>query len=374
MTFRSFYGSTPGEALAAARRELGPEAVVLAAREATRPASGQARFEVICGILPGEMAVGIPAAPQEDDGTDELNREPAGEGESVLSQFRRRVRTFRLNEPSGAANSGETVELRAALLADGFSRELTSDVLSGVRQRLRSQRSGAGGTVLTPQQALTDEFRDRLCVEAVLGRGQTTRRVAALVGPPGAGKTSLVVKLAVRCGIQERVPVRLISMDTERVGGTESLHTYAAAMGIPLQVTGPGVSLAGAIDAAPQTSLVLIDTPGFSPADAPAAEALGRVLSQHIEIDVHLVLPATYSAADMRAAYRRFRNFLPAKIAFTQTDNAASCRPAVGFALDVEAPVSFAGTGPVLPDDIREATVDTLLEASVVQRGAVTAA
>ena len=67
------------------------------------------------------------------------------------------------------------------------------------------------------------------------GRSPELGRVTALVGPPGTGKTTTLVKLAdlVRNGGGRAV--RLISADTQRIGGAEQLRTYAAILGVPFQ-------------------------------------------------------------------------------------------------------------------------------------------
>ncbi len=59
--------------------------------------------------------------------------------------------------------------------------------------------------------------------------------VTALVGPPGSGKTTTLVKLAVAQGIAIGTSVRLISTDTQRIGGAEQLRIYAAILGVPFQ-------------------------------------------------------------------------------------------------------------------------------------------
>src|SRR5437764_568931 len=56
------------------------------------------------------------------------------------------------------------------------------------------------------QSALAEEIGSRFTVDARLGRGDGKPRVVALVGPPGSGKTTTLVKLAIQYGLASRRP------------------------------------------------------------------------------------------------------------------------------------------------------------------------
>jgi len=90
-------------------------------------------------------------------------------------------------------------------------------------------------------------------------------RVTALIGPPGCGKTTTLVKLAVSQGLARGRAVRLISADTQRIGAAEQLRTYAAILGAPFEAVESAAALAQAIQSAPSSALVLIDTPVTAP-------------------------------------------------------------------------------------------------------------
>ena len=91
-------------------------------------------------------------------------------------------------------------------------------------------------------------------------------RITALVGPPGCGKTTTLVKLAITQGLARGRAVRLISTDTQRIGGAEQLRTYAAILGTPFQAVESTAALSQAIESAPPSALVLIDTAGYGAA------------------------------------------------------------------------------------------------------------
>ena len=69
-------------------------------------------------------------------------------------------------------------------------------------------------------------------IKAVVG----TRRVVALVGPTGVGKTTTVAKLAANFKLAHGVRVGLITVDTYRIAAVEQLKTYAEIIDLPLAV------------------------------------------------------------------------------------------------------------------------------------------
>ena len=131
-------------------------------------------------------------------------------------------------------------------------------------------------------------------------------------------------------------------------------------MGVPVDVVETGTAMVQAVEAHSDAGLVLIDTPGLSPSDLGASEEIITSVARHSEIDVHLVVSAMMSAANLRTTMNRFRQLMPSKIAVTQTDAAAPGRTVLALALNHELPLSFAGTGPGVPGDVAECSIALL--------------
>jgi len=120
-----------------------------------------------------------------------------------------------------------------------------------------------------------------------------------LVGPPGAGKTTSVAKLAARA-VLAGAPAALVTTDTVRAGAVAQLEAFAAVLRQPLRSAETPEELRAAVLAArgpAQRRRVLIDTPGANPFNAAEMADLRRFL-RACDVEPVLVLPAGGDAGD----------------------------------------------------------------------------
>jgi flagellar biosynthesis protein FlhF len=153
----------------------------------------------------------------------------------------------------------------------------------------------------------------------------------------------------------------IVSTDSYRAGATEQLRVYAAAIGVPFQIADSPLALSQILDEHGNKQLILIDTPGAAPSDMDMNADLARFLSHHPEVETHLVLPATASAATLAGTVRRFACFKPEKAILTKFDEADTYGAALGQVILSSLPISFLTTGQQVPDDLVAADKDRLL-------------
>lgn len=202
----------------------------------------------------------------------------------------------------------------------------------------------------------------RVSVDAVLGRSSGARAVVALVGPPGAGKTTTLVKLAAQYGLARGRHVQFLTADVHRIAAADQLRTLAAILGIGCDVADSPIALMQLLEHHRSKNLVLIDTPGFSSRDFEDATDLATCLSNDPEIDCHLVVPASMKPSDLARVVDAYRVFQPAKLLFTRIDETEQLDTAVNEAVRAKLPVSFLSTGQQIPEDLEEATVRRLTQ------------
>lgn len=125
---------------------------------------------------------------------------------------------------------------------------------------------------------------------------EENRRHVLLMGPPGAGKTAMVGKLAARAALAGKT-VAIITTDLARAGGVAQLQAYTSSMKIPLlQVEDPH-ALTDALAVHATADLIYIDSTGRNPNDPQDAAELQLLVKASGGSGV-LVLPAGLDAVD----------------------------------------------------------------------------
>jgi flagellar biosynthesis protein FlhF len=142
-------------------------------------------------------------------------------------------------------------------------------------------------------------------------------RPLLLVGPPGAGKTLSIAKLAARAVLAGTAP-RLVTADTVRAGAVEQLGAFARVLGLPLhRVDGP--QRLGAAVAAKAGGRVLIDSAGVNPYNAADRRELAQLIAGSGAEPV-LVLPAGGDPLDTVDMARIFRDLGCTRMIVTRLD------------------------------------------------------
>ena len=362
MKIRSYLTCSVQEAIEKARFELGPEALLLDSRKSATASLDQA-YEVTFGV-PGENPTGTAQvdAPMHEEITNQL-----AQLRQQIEKVQRSISAPRLPLTDEGLRSTQATFTR--LLQIGFSEEFARDLVEVVASaaqpstKKRKPRKGSAAERSTAHGAVGAEIERRFSVAPCLGRASTERKIVLLVGPPGAGKTSTLVKLAITYGTRRKAPIHLISADTLRLGGAEQLQSYAKILGAPFESVHGVRALAHSIQQNEDKELILIDSPGFSPADMDEARELSAFINQHSLVDVQLVLPATSQIQALKMAQERFAPFCPSKLIFTRADEMSTPAGLIEAAAMSQLPVSFVTNGQQIPDDLAEANKPALLSA-----------
>lgn len=286
----------------------------------------------------------------EDAGVRGLEAEMA----ALRAQFGRMERL--LLRSAGAAAAARWSERGEALHQELLEQELPEDIAIEV---VSAVEAAAPGRPWRREEAVAQLAA--ALAPAVRGRtGWEGCRAHALVGPAGAGKTTMLVKLAVLLGLEQRLPVMLVSLDSQRIGGAEQLKTFAQILGVPFAVADHRHGLVRLLDNEAKRSLLLLDTPGFSEQDMAAWSWLPAVLAGREEVGVHLTLPAYGRTRECARMMRRYAPFGPTSLLLTHLDESEATGGLLGELLRCGLPLSYCGTGPAIPEDIQEAGAEWL--------------
>jgi flagellar biosynthesis protein FlhF len=294
---------------------------------------------------------------------------------SLRQQMERMANTFHRASSVAASNmlaSPVLARLFSTLIGNDIYPDVAQSIVTGLRAR------GDFGNIDVARRGLCEEIASRCTVEPTLGSAGASRRIVALVGPPGAGKTTTLVKLALAHGLAARRPTQLLTFDLERIAAADQLHTFAAILGVGFQtLEATPNALPLALEEHRNKELVLIDTPGYGQKETEHSIKLAACLAEHPDIDIHLVLAASMKPADLSAVVDRFAAFRPKKLLFTRLDETQTYGSILNETSRTGKPVSFLCGGQQIPDDLERATqqrVAELLIGEIVGAAAAAAA
>ena len=169
-----------------------------------------------------------------------------------------------------------------------------------------------------------------------------------LTGPPGAGKTLTVVRLATRL-IMAGIQPLIVSTDAKRAGATEQLAAFTRLLGVPLSVASHPVTLARALAQRRDGAPVLIDTAGLDPCD-PMQTAELSGLASGAGAHIALVLPAGLDPAEAADHARLYAALGAASLIVTRLDLARRMGSVLAAAAFL--PLTEAGIGPGAADGL----------------------
>jgi flagellar biosynthesis protein FlhF len=350
---KTYRADSMKDALAKVRHDMGGHAVILSSREVRRKrlfGLGRAKewIEVTASAEAGSMAKS-PAA------ISRTNPALHAQFNEQLSQLHQMVEDL--------SRQGRIDHLLPELpgeLVPTYARLLEADVPEALARRL---------TRFVAEQLEPDEMHRPECVREALGRAVENclpiappiavlpgaKRIVALVGPTGVGKTTTVAKLAANFKLARGLRPGLVTVDTYRIGAVEQLRTYAEIIDLPLAVANTPGEMRRAIADLGAVDVVLIDTAGRSPRDEVKIRELADFLAEARPDEVHLVLSAVAGERSLRSAVERFAIARADRLILTKLDEADGLGGVLAVIGQANRPVSYLTTGQAVPDDIEPA-------------------
>ena len=191
----------------------------------------------------------------------------------------------------------------------------------------------------------------------------------AFAGPAGAGKTTLIAKLAARWVLRHGPRrIALVSADAVRIGAHEQMHMLGRLLGVTAHTVYDIAELPELLAGLAGQRLILIDTAGASPRDPELARRL-RLLQQMQgsagKLENAIVLPASTQAGAIDEVLSRFALAQPTAVCITKIDEAASLGGILSALVRTKLPAAYVSDGQRVPEDLEPARSHALVARAV---------
>lgn len=335
-----------------------------------------ARPEVQVGrmTVPVSPVGGLPqVAPLPARGAAALPVEETGAGRPALAEELAGLRRMIHELSSQLSEKGTEVpvapaweELRARLVRAELLPEYVREVEDEVFRTLSLEE-------LSDRERVSEAARRYFLQNFVVERRKTDRpvrrRVIALVGPTGVGKTTTVAKLAAQYSLFGNRSVGLLTVDTYRIAAVDQLKTYAEIINLPVEVAFSPDEVSGALERLKDQEIILMDTAGRSQKNDAQMAELKAYLAAAGPDEIHLVLATTTKQRDLDDCLAQFKGTGYRQLIFTKLDETDVYGAIFNCARKARCPITYLTFGQNVPDDIEEASQERLAELLVGREG-----
>lgn len=320
MKIRSFVAESVAAALKQVRSEMGGSAVVLKTSRVI-DAQGQEGFEVTACLdepvtgVPGSVTNRMASAPElpiVETHPDTKTAIVAVANSSVelrLTDIEERIRSLMQVTRATEFGFNRVAEVISRTVDALTAADVPASFITAFLNDLRENHQSEKITDTLVREELARRIKP--CLEPLKPK---VGDKLLFVGPVGSGKTSVIGRLAAQLVAQDKLPIKLVTLDSSKIGGIDEMESYGELLGI--KVAHPAQALKAADDA---DHVVLIDTAGLPSDDARLSE-LADLCGQLQPTFRIMVLSAQMRSSEVADAVERSLVLAPTHLVLTMTD------------------------------------------------------
>ncbi len=180
-------------------------------------------------------------------------------------------------------------------------------------------------------------------------------KVVFFVGPTGVGKTTTIAKIASRFSMIEHKKVALLTADTYRIAAAEQLHTYANILEVPFKVIYSVEEVEKALEDFFAYDYILVDTAGHSHQNETQRLQMNEFIHSVdglAENETYLVLSATTKYKDLISIADTYSKMTDYKLIFTKLDETTTLGNLLNLKIHTGTTISYVTNGQNVPEDI----------------------
>ncbi|MFA6411444.1 MAG: flagellar biosynthesis protein FlhF [Syntrophales bacterium] len=364
------------DAMQQIKNDLGPEAIILSTK--TIKNSNPQKIEVIAAIDITELNNQIPGRVwcKEQDGErrngsfclpqgnvvhqyDEIQRMLEKIG--PVNDIREEIKSLKDNvellvDVIGLARfrqeSEHLAKMYQTLTANGISKGKTCHIIDEMRKGSLPEKDYVSCLKLA-EKTIASSLSKTEGISAA-------RRIKALIGPTGVGKTTTLAKLAASFCVDKRKKVGLITMDTFRIAAVEQLKVYAKIIDVPLQVATSKISFEKSLKALSDADVILVDTAGRSPNDEEFIKNIHETFPKNTGVEINLLLSPSMSRDHLLETENYYRMTEYDNLILTKVDECSRYGVIYDLVRHSGKPVGYLTNGQNVPQDIESATPEKL--------------
>ena len=182
-------------------------------------------------------------------------------------------------------------------------------------------------------------------------------KVVFFIGPTGVGKTTTIAKIASKFSVEGKKKVALLTTDTYRIAAAEQLRTYANILEVPFRVIYSVEELQSSLKDFKDYDYIFVDTAGHAHKNETQKANMNSFIhsvDDSVEKEAYLVLSATTKYRDLLSIADSYSEMTEYKLIFTKLDETITLGNLLNLKLYTGAPLSYVTCGQNVPDDIEQ--------------------
>lgn len=277
----------------------------------------------------------------------------------IISQFQNIPQTLKTSSTFPGSDYGLSFELSGLfqkLTEYGVAAEIASEILLLVGDMLPPAR--------LKNKSIVEGFTARQILESISVKAQPlTSRIHAFMGPPGSGKTSLLVKLASQLIAKENKSVMIATTDTFKVGASDQMRIFAQILNVPFAIIRATNDWVNILKTSQSYDFLFVDYPGLTLRTSEEQNLIERLLPPAgVPRDLHLTLSATDQDQLITEFGARYQKIGYDDVSFNFLDETYHHGSIYNFQNRFKSPYLAFGLGKKIPDDFEFATQERVLD------------